>query len=81
MLSDTEFRDLFGQLNRPWAGYRKVRKGVYAKDCENCTTKNRMPGEIRSQIRFEGDLDETQRERLLEIAAGCPVHRTVSSEI
>ena len=28
MLSDTEFRDLLGHLNRPWAGYRKVRKGV-----------------------------------------------------
>ena len=28
MLSDTEFRSLLEHLNRPWAGYRKVRKGV-----------------------------------------------------
>ena len=28
MLSDTEFRTLLVHLNRPWAGYRKVRKGV-----------------------------------------------------
>jgi chemotaxis protein methyltransferase CheR len=28
MLSDTEFRQVLDHLNRPWAGYRKVRKGV-----------------------------------------------------
>lgn len=28
MLSDNEFRQLLEALNRPWAGYRKVRKGV-----------------------------------------------------
>ncbi|BBO70412.1 chemotaxis protein CheR [Desulfosarcina alkanivorans] len=28
MLSDTEFRQLLHHLDRPWAGYRKVRKGV-----------------------------------------------------
>ncbi len=28
MLSDTEFRKLLEHLNRPWSGYRKVRKGV-----------------------------------------------------
>ena len=27
------------------------------------------------------DLDEAQRERLLQIATRCPVHRTLSSEI
>ena len=28
MLSDTEFRMLLDRLDRPWSGYRKVRKGV-----------------------------------------------------
>lgn len=28
MLSDDEFRELLGILDRPWAGFRKVRKGV-----------------------------------------------------
>lgn len=28
MLSDNDFRNLLEYLNRPWAGYRKVRKGV-----------------------------------------------------
>ena len=34
-----------------------------------------------TEIHLEGDLDEAQRARLLEIAARCPVHRTLHSEV
>ena len=54
---------------------------IHAKDCEDCETKEGMLDEIRSEIRLEGDLDEAQRGRLMEIASRCPVHRTLSSEI
>ena len=54
---------------------------IHAKDCEDCETKQGMLDEIRSEIHLEGDLDERQRKRLLEIATRCPVHRTLSSEI
>ena len=54
---------------------------IHAKDCEDCETEEGMLDEIQSKIRVEGDLDETQRTRLLEIATRCPVHRTLSSEI
>ncbi len=54
---------------------------IHAKDCEDCETRKGMLDEIRSEIHLEGDLDKTQRKRLLEIAALCPVHRTLSSEI
>ena len=54
---------------------------LHAKDCEDCETKDVMLAEIRSRIHLAGDLDKTQRKRLLEIAARCPVHRTLSSEI
>ena len=54
---------------------------IHAKDCDDCETKEGMLDEIRSEIHLQGDLDETQRKRLLEIAARCPVHRTLSSEI
>ena len=50
-------------------------------DCEDCETKEGLLDEIRSEIRLEGDLNEAQRKRLLEIAALCPMHRTLSSEI
>ena len=35
--------------------------------------------EIRDQIIFYGPLDDQQRERLLEIAARCPVHRVIAN--
>lgn len=31
----------------------------------------------RVEVRFEGDLDDAQRQRLLEIVDHCPVHRTL----
>jgi putative redox protein len=54
---------------------------IHAKDCEDCDTKKGMLDQISSEIHMEGSLDDTQRERLLEIATRCPVHRTLSSEI
>ena len=54
---------------------------IHARDCEDCETEEGMLDEIESEIRVEGDLDETQRTRLLEIATRCPIHRTLSSEI
>ena len=60
---------------------RLSHRRIHAKDCEDCETEEGMLDEIQSRIRVEGDLDETQQARLLEIAARCPVHRTLSSEI
>ena len=36
---------------------------------------------INRQIALEGDLDAEQRQRLLEIANKCPVHRTLTGEV
>ncbi len=60
---------------------RLSHRRIHAKDCEDCETEEGMLDEIQSQIRVEGDLDEIQRARLLEIATRGPVHRTLSSEI
>ena len=54
---------------------------IHAADCEDCETEEGMLDEIRSEIHVEGNLDDTQLKRLLEIAERCPVHRTLSSEI
>lgn len=59
---------------------RLSHRRIHAKDCEDCETQEGMLDEIQSKIRVEGDLDEDQRARLLEIATRCPVHRTLSSE-
>lgn len=36
---------------------------------------------IARQILLEGELDAEQRQRLLEIAGKCPVHRTLTGEV
>lgn len=54
---------------------------VYAKDCEDCETKEGMIGLIERTIAMDGDLDAEQRNKLMEIADKCPVHRTLTSEI
>jgi len=57
----------------------------YSKDCENCDeTENGKPQQIDSifrEVYFKGDLSTEQRERLLEIADKCPVHKTLHSHI
>lgn len=54
---------------------------IYAKDCEECETKEGKVDEIEREIELHGPLDETQKQRLLEIADRCPVHRTLHSEV
>ncbi|EGV44583.1 OsmC family protein [Bizionia argentinensis JUB59] len=36
---------------------------------------------LQKRLKFVGDLDDSQKERLKEIASKCPVHRTLQSEI
>jgi putative redox protein len=50
---------------------------VHAEDCVDCKQKIER---ITRQVTLVGDLDEAQRQRLLEIADMCPVHRTLESD-
>ncbi|HWV96134.1 MAG TPA: bifunctional alpha/beta hydrolase/OsmC family protein [Xanthobacteraceae bacterium] len=54
---------------------------IHAKDCAECETKDGMLDHIERVIAIEGDLDDEQRQRLMDIADKCPVHRTLTSEI
>ncbi|MCO1575658.1 OsmC family protein [Crossiella sp. SN42] len=54
---------------------------VHASDCADCETKDGRLDRIERAIRITGQLDAEQRQRLLEIADRCPVHRTLHSEI
>lgn len=54
---------------------------IYAKDCAECETKEGKVDSIERVIELEGPLDDAQRQRLLQIADHCPVHRTLTSEI
>lgn len=54
---------------------------VHAADCGECETKEGMMDRIDREIAFDGELDDGQRAKLLEIADKCPVHRTLTSKI
>ncbi|HVY62128.1 MAG TPA: OsmC family protein [Planctomycetota bacterium] len=54
---------------------------IHAKDCESCETKEGMLDHIEREIELVGPLSDEQKERLVEIAEKCPVHRTLESEI
>jgi len=54
---------------------------IHAADCASCETKEGKIDRIERTIALEGELDEAQRARLLQIADKCPVHRTLTSEV
>jgi putative redox protein len=54
---------------------------IHAEDCADCETKKGMLDRIERAIELHGTLDAAQRQRLLEIANQCPVHRTLTSEV
>ena len=54
---------------------------IHAKDCEECETKEGMLDRIDLDIELTGPLTADQHSRLMAIAAKCPVHRTLKSEI
>jgi putative redox protein len=54
---------------------------IHAEDCAHCETTKGMVNHIDREIELVGDLDDTQRQRLMAIAERCPVHQTLTSEI
>jgi len=54
---------------------------IHAKDCEDCESDpDARVDIIDTEIKLSGDLDQEQRQRLIEISEKCPVHRTLTSE-
>ena len=54
-------------------------KRSYRDDCEHCDEKDRRLETFDREIIIRGNLDEKQKDRLLEIADRCPVHRTLEA--
>jgi putative redox protein len=54
---------------------------IHASDCADCETKEGKVDRIEKAIELMGPLSDEQRQRLLQIAERCPVHRTLVSEI
>jgi putative redox protein len=54
---------------------------VQAGDCGTSNGEAQLVDGIEEELIVVGDLSEAQRKRLAEIAARCPVHRTLGSPI
>jgi len=54
---------------------------IHAKDCMDCEAESGKIDRFERSIHLDGDLDTAQRERILEIADRCPVHRTLHDEV
>ncbi|MDG1573417.1 bifunctional alpha/beta hydrolase/OsmC family protein [Robiginitalea sp. M366] len=51
----------------------------HAEDSRDCQQEDAKIDTFRRSLRLTGNLDASQRQRLLEIAEKCPVHRTLTS--
>jgi putative redox protein len=59
------------------------RKGWPLENADVAITHEESPGHYRLNrvITLQGNLDDEQRQRLLEIANKCPIHRVLTGEI
>lgn len=54
---------------------------MYAKDCGDCMSASGYIHRFTIEIKMSGNLTEAQRARLQQVAARCPVNKTLTSEI
>lgn len=52
---------------------------VHAEDCEHCLDSGGKLDKLSRFIHIDGDISDEQRQRLIEIADKCPVHKTLQS--
>jgi putative redox protein len=60
---------------------RGTHERVVVEDRSRGELTRRKVERIVQEIALEGDLDNEQRSRLMEIAGKCPVHRTLTGEL
>jgi putative redox protein len=53
----------------------------YSEDCADCVDPKSKISHFDVCVSLEGDLSQEQRERLLEIADKCPVHKTLAENV
>ena len=54
---------------------------VHADDCADCEGPGATLDQLTRTVRLDGALAEDVRQRLIEIADRCPVHRTLEGEV
>ena len=60
----------------------RVRHGkIHASDCEDCESEEGRIDQFERELLLTGNLSDAERQRMLEIADRCPVHRTLHAEV
>lgn len=54
---------------------------IHARDCHECETRDGMVDRIDVEVELTGSLTAEQYAKLMDVAAKCPVHKTLTSEI
>ncbi|HKI52071.1 MAG TPA: bifunctional alpha/beta hydrolase/OsmC family protein, partial [Geothermobacteraceae bacterium] len=54
---------------------------IHAEDCQSCETADGKIDQFERELALHGPLSEEQRQKLLEIAGKCPVHKTLHGEV
>jgi putative redox protein len=54
---------------------------IHAEDCADCESNSGGIDEFRRVLTLDGNFTDEQRQRLIEIADRCPVHRTLHGEV
>jgi putative redox protein len=52
---------------------------IHAEDCEHCEETSGKIERITRELTLHGNITDAQRQRLLEIADRCPVHKTLEN--
>ncbi|MDJ0814327.1 MAG: bifunctional alpha/beta hydrolase/OsmC family protein [Woeseiaceae bacterium] len=60
---------------------RVSHRKMHAEACADCEAEDGKIDEFHRELTIEGDLDDAQRQRMLEIADRCPVHQTLHGEV
>jgi len=78
-----------GMTLRVYADYKRIpleavivrlkHQKIHAEDCQDCEDLKSKIDLIEREIELRGDLDEPTRQKMLEIAGRCPVHKTLES--
>lgn len=58
---------------------RITHRKIHGEDCQDCEDPKHRIDYIEREIELQGDLDRLARQRMLEIAGRCPVHRTLEA--
>lgn len=54
---------------------------VHAKDCADCEASSGKIDRMEREVELIGELTDEQRQRMLEIADRCPVHKTLHGDV